>query len=98
VGALGWIIRFLIILFIVRLVLRLLFGARRGNSAPAGAPRTPGGRRQTPERAGGQLVKDPQCGTYVAEGSAVRLTRGRETLFFCSNTCRDAYDAAHPAV
>ncbi|OYV97325.1 MAG: hypothetical protein B7X11_06520, partial [Acidobacteria bacterium 37-65-4] len=55
----------------------------------------PFARQPQPERVGGQLVRDPQCGTYVPESSAITVTREGETLHFCSDTCRDAYAAAH---
>jgi hypothetical protein len=38
--------------------------------------------------AGGELHKDPVCGTYVAESSAVRRQIGGRTLFYCSEDCR----------
>jgi YHS domain-containing protein len=42
---------------------------------------------------GGTLVKDPVCGTYVAEQSAVKLTANGQTICFCSAACRDKYKA-----
>jgi len=41
------------------------------------------------------LVKDPQCGVYVPVRSAVQATLRGETLYFCSEECRDAYLAHH---
>lgn len=40
------------------------------------------------------LVKDPQCGTYVPESSSVTATIGGETHHFCSEECRDHYRQA----
>jgi YHS domain-containing protein len=37
------------------------------------------------------MVRDPVCGTYVVPGRALELARGRETLYFCSEKCRDQY-------
>ena len=37
------------------------------------------------------MVRDPVCGTYVVPGKALELARGRETLYFCSEKCRDEY-------
>lgn len=94
----GWIGRFLLILFVVRLVLRFFMPTPIGTGPGAGGakPRGPFGARQPQqEHVGGQLVRDPQCGTYVPESSAIKVTRGGETLHFCSDTCRDAYAAAH---
>jgi len=47
-------------------------------------------RRTTPV----QLVRDPVCGTYVAPGSALSLSTGGTTHYFCSEECRAKYRAA----
>jgi ribosomal protein L24E len=31
------------------------------------------------------------CGTYVVPGKALELTRDRETIYFCSDKCRDEW-------
>jgi YHS domain-containing protein len=38
-----------------------------------------------------KLVRDPICGMHVAEGLALALQQGGETVFFCSAECRDKY-------
>ena len=38
-----------------------------------------------------KLVRDPVCGMHVAEGLALPLKQGAETLFFCSAECRDKF-------
>lgn len=38
-----------------------------------------------------KLVRDPVCGTHVAQGLALPLKLGADTLFFCSADCRDRY-------
>jgi YHS domain-containing protein len=42
---------------------------------------------------GQKLVRDPICGTHVAERLALPLQNGAETLHFCSVACRDRYAA-----
>ena len=80
-----WILRGLILLLVLRFVLQLVFGAatrptrRRKNVAKA------------PERLGGELVRDPQCGTYVPKARAIAVGSGPETKYFCSATCREKY-------
>ena len=80
-----WILRILILLLVLRFVLRLVFGSgtvvKRGPARPASAP----------ERLGGELVRDPQCGTYVPKARAIAVGSGPETKYFCSTTCRDKY-------
>lgn len=83
--SLGWIIRILAILLLVRLVLRAIRGAMRVQEPP---------RPRKVERVGGALARDPHCGTHVPRASAVTLRQGGGTLYFCSTACRDAYQSA----
>lgn len=84
-----WILRVLFVLFIIRLVLRALGIGQ--------APRAPQQRTRRMEHAGGTLVQDPQCGTYLPQSRALALGRGDETKYFCSPACRDAYLAGGAA-
>ena len=84
-GVLLWIARAIVILLILRMLLRLFFPPRPRSTAakpPSTGPL---------ERAGGELVRDPQCGTYVPKARAIAVLRGSETLHFCSAKCRDEY-------
>jgi hypothetical protein len=83
-GVLLWILRVLVILMVLRLVLRLFARGR------AVAPR----QTRTPQRVGGILVRDPQCGTFVPESTALVVRTGSGTWHFCSAACRDAWRAA----
>ena len=85
----GWIFRILVILFVIRLVLRFLYGLTRAGSGP-GPSRRP---NQPATREGGQLVRDPNCGTYVAIGRALREGSGDNAVYFCSEACRNAWAA-----
>jgi len=38
-----------------------------------------------------KLVRDPVCGIHVSEGLALPLRHGDETVFFCSEECREKY-------
>jgi YHS domain-containing protein len=38
-----------------------------------------------------KLVRDPVCGVFVAPGSALSLTAGGQTRYFCSERCRDEF-------
>lgn len=84
-----WILRVLVVLFVMRLLLRAVVPRRVG--APARSRQT---RR---ERIGGELVRDPQCGTYVPKARAVVSGTGSKALYFCSTTCRDKYFSAEAA-
>ncbi len=53
-----------------------------------------GGRANTrvPDRSVA-MVRDPVCGTFVLPDHALMITDGRSRVFFCSDTCRDKYQA-----
>ena len=40
---------------------------------------------------GGELKRDPVCGTFVATSTSMRKIVEGETLYFCSPECRDKY-------
>ena len=83
-----WIVRVLVLLVVVRLIVRGVYYAIGPRQVAKPSSRVP-------ERAGGALVRDPQCGTYVPESRALVLGRGPGALHFCSATCRDAWTSAH---
>ena len=62
-----------------RVVDGILDGARRPNSR----------RRATAVK----LARDPVCGTYVSPGTALSLSAGGMTHYFCSEECRAKYRA-----
>ena len=44
--------------------------------------------------AGGELKKDPVCGTYISAALSVTRKVNGEMVHFCSKECRDKYRAA----
>lgn len=97
-GLIGWIGRILLIMLIVRMVVSMFSGGTRKTTAnapgqnPSRGPRADRGGHS--EKAVAKLVRDPQCGTYVAETSAIAARHGGATLHFCSEKCRDEYLAS----
>ncbi len=86
-----WVVRFLVLLLIVRFVVTLVTRAMTHVGGGAG-PRQSGRQPNRPvERIGGTLVQDPQCGTYLPQDRAISVISGGSTLFFCSTTCRDEW-------
>jgi len=78
----------LLVLWLLRSILRSIFGglnsqvaAKPARSAPTVSP-------------GGELKKDPVCGTYVSADTSVTKRIDGQTLHFCSPGCRDKYRAA----
>jgi len=47
-------------------------------------------RRPTVE-AGGELKKDPVCGTFISTATALHKKSGGEVYYFCSPECRDKF-------
>jgi uncharacterized protein len=76
----GWTIRILLILLVIRLVLRFLRGVYQGMMAPP------------PDTRSVALVKDPVCGTYLPRAKALLSRAGGDTHFFCSEGCRDEFE------
>ena len=74
IGILSVILRIVLVLFIVRLGLRLavdLFASRRPARKEAGL----------------ELVRDRVCNTFVPRGRAVHVTIAGHEEHFCSSTC-----------
>ena len=82
------VVRALVVLFVVRLGLRLFASARRPSPAAPGVPT--------------DLVRDRVCNTFVPRDRALAVTRAGRTEHFCSAACReraqDALDSKGPAV
>ena len=43
------------------------------------------------ETVAGRMIKDPQCGMYVATDLAMTTRVNGKTLYFCSEECRDNF-------
>jgi YHS domain-containing protein len=78
----------LLLFWLLRSILRSMFAGV--NSQVATKP----GRRVPPVSLGGELKKDPVCGTYVSADTSVTKRINGQTLHFCSPACRDKYRAA----
>ena len=69
-----------VLLFLILRAIRLLI---RG-IAEAANPRPQRPAQQTPVK----LARDPVCGTHIPPASALSLTSGGTTHYFCSEACR----------
>ena len=72
----------IVLLLVARAITMLLRGVLVGSgvSPDRRAKRTPV-----------KLARDPVCGTHVAPRSALSLTAGGTTHFFCSDECRSKF-------
>ena len=83
--------------FIVDIVLPLLFflivrSMLRGLFTSGDAPRSPAPPPPEPAVvAGGELKKDPVCGTYVSATLGLTRRVNGEDVYFCSRECRDKF-------
>ena len=77
----------LLVFWLIRSILRSLFP---GQSSVAYRPPRPAPVVYT----GGELKKDPVCGTFVSVEVSVTKRVGGETVHFCSAACRDKYRVA----
>jgi YHS domain-containing protein len=79
----------LLLLWLARGILRSFFGGTNSKVAARRVRPVP-----TTVSPGGELRKDPVCGTYVSADTSVTKRIGGQTLHFCSPACRDKYRAA----
>jgi len=78
----------LLIFLFLRSLLRSLFSSRTVSR------RGPAAQAQPEVVAGGELKKDPVCGTYVSAALGITRTCNGQVIHFCSKECRDKYRAA----
>jgi YHS domain-containing protein len=80
----------LLALMFLRSILRNIFASFRS------ATTQPDRSRQSPPpvSVGGDLKKDPVCGTYVSTVGSVSQKVNGQVVYFCSTQCRDKYRAA----
>ncbi|MBZ5582287.1 MAG: transcriptional regulator [Acidobacteriia bacterium] len=85
------ILAYLLLFLALRAFLRGMFAGPRRDSGSSRVE-TPPPPPSVPT--GGELKKDPVCGTYVS--TAVSLTRkvNGEVYYFCSKECRDRYEGS----
>lgn len=73
---------YLVLFLVLRAILTNIFSSSRSGKVAARPPSVP---------AGGELKKDPVCGTYVSAAASLTRTVKGETFYFCSPECRDKY-------
>ena len=75
----------LLVLFLRSMLRSFLSIRRRVRAVPRQAP-------VQPVQAGGELKKDPVCGTYVSVAASVTRSINGQLVYFCSKECRDRYN------
>jgi YHS domain-containing protein len=91
----GWILRFILLMVVIRVIWRFLGGIIDGISGDSHARSRGGQRGRVNTGPGGAasvpLVRDPICGTYVVRAKALTAGSGDQTQYFCSEKCRDQF-------
>jgi YHS domain-containing protein len=89
-------LEFIVIVSLVRFVMRhLLSGGNRGHGfGQAFTSQTSSQSSPEPAVSGGEMKKDPQCGTYVATELSIKHRQGGEILHFCSPECKEEFTRA----
>ena len=77
----------LLLFLLVRSLLRSFLSSYRSVAARRAAPQPPVG------PTGGELKRDPVCGTYVSPAASVSRTVNGKVLYFCSKECRERYSS-----
>jgi len=76
----------LLVFWLLRSLLKSFFAGFPSAQTHPGPVRQP-----PPVPAGGELKKDPVCGTYVSAATSMSRTVKGTTVYFCSVECRDRY-------
>jgi hypothetical protein len=79
IAVLAGVVRALMILFLMRLVFRVIAGSLLRVTAPTPSPPAPS--------TGGDLVRDAVCNTFLPRGSAREALIAGRTAWFCSAAC-----------
>jgi YHS domain-containing protein len=75
-----------LLFYVVRALLASIIEGFRSTLSPQSAARQP-----PAVRSGGELKKDPVCGTYVSTSASISRTVHGEVFYFCSQECSDKY-------
>jgi YHS domain-containing protein len=78
---------FLLIISIAKTFFRGVATAFQTSSRPAERPAPP------PVQAGGELKKDPVCGTYVSTATSISRSVKGQPVYFCSEECRKKFQS-----
>ena len=82
----------LVLILVARsLIVAVIRACSQFFGAPQSAPKQSA--ESPASQAGGELKKDPVCGTYVSPGAAVSKRIKGDLVYFCSPECRDKYVA-----
>jgi YHS domain-containing protein len=95
VRVLEFLVGFMLVVSVIRSVLGMITKAYSGLSGTSEAGTRAAGNSSRPQPApgpsGGELKKDPVCGTFISPATAFQKHAGGQTYYFCSTECRDKF-------
>jgi YHS domain-containing protein len=97
--AILYLIGFMLIMSVIRSVLGIIskaFSGLSNTSHPQAGTSSPqagasGSRPPSSPSPGGELKKDPVCGTFISTATAFQKFSQGQTYYFCSTECRDKF-------
>ena len=90
--AILYLIGFMLVMSVLRSVLGIIgkaFSELTNTSSPAAG--TSSSRPSSSPSPGGELKKDPVCGTFISTATAFQKFSQGQTYYFCSTECRDKF-------
>jgi YHS domain-containing protein len=90
--ALLYLIGFMLVMSVVRSIMGIITKGFAGlsDTSPTRAGASPRPPTSSPPT-GGELKKDPVCGTFISTATAFQKHSGGQTHYFCSTECRDKF-------
>lgn len=83
---------YIVIAILVLTAIRMFAGViTKGMGGLFSDENTPAGPNAHQPSVGGELKRDPVCGTFVSTTTSLRKQVGGEIVYFCSVACRDRY-------
>ena len=89
IRALAYLIASLLVISVVRSIIGIVLKGFADLFHPEAAPQK--GPRMPVVPAGGELRKDPVCGTFISAATAIQKRVKGEIYYFCSPECRDKF-------
>ena len=89
IRALAYLIASVLVISVVRSIIGIVMKGFADLFRPTGS--SPPGPRAPSVPAGGELKKDPVCGTFISTATAIQKRVGGEVYYFCSPECRDKF-------
>lgn len=85
------IFEFLFTIFAIWVARAVLTSIFRGLSSASAVSQRPTPQPKPPEGRSGNLHKDPVCGTYVSEETRFHRQLNGQTIYYCSQECREKH-------